>query len=61
MWFTNFFLFKKTKKEIGKIYEDEKKKLDLDEYTKRLVIAKKKLNSIQAIIIAVQVNILYFL
>jgi len=47
--------------EISKIYEDEKKKLDLDEYTKRLVVAKKRLSSVQATIISVQerVNRLY--
>lgn len=40
--------------EISKIYEDERKKLDLDEYTKRLVVAKKRLHSVQATIISVQ-------
>ncbi|RNA01926.1 SNARE-associated Snapin [Brachionus plicatilis] len=40
--------------EIGKIYEDEKKRIDLDEHTKRLVLTKKKLNSVQATILAVQ-------
>ena len=43
-------------KEIGKIYDEEKKKLDLDEYTKKLVQTKKKLNTIQATIISVQVS-----
>lgn len=50
--FNNRFL---TLKEIGKIYDEEKKKLDLDEYTKKLVQTKKKLNTIQATIISVQV------
>ncbi|CAF0883437.1 unnamed protein product [Brachionus calyciflorus] len=40
--------------QISVIYEDEKKKVDLDEYTKRLVQTKKKLNSVQATILAVQ-------
>ena len=48
-----YFIFLFT--EIIKIYDDEKKKLDLDDYTKRLVIAKKRLNTIQATIISVQV------
>ena len=42
-------------KEISVIYEDEKKKLDLDEYTKKLVMSKKRLNTVQATVIAVQV------
>lgn len=54
--FNNRFL---TLKEIGKIYDEEKKKLDLDEYTKKLVQTKKKLNTIQATIISVQVINLY--
>lgn len=44
------------KKEISKIYEDEKKKLELDEYTRRLTISKKKLHSVQATIMSVQVQ-----
>ena len=40
--------------EISKIYEDEKKKLELDEYTKRLIQTKKRLNSVHAIIMSVQ-------
>jgi hypothetical protein len=43
-------------KEISQIYEEDKKKIDLDEYTKRLIQSKKKINTIQATIISIQVT-----
>ena len=43
-------------KEIGNVYEEDRKKLDLDESAKRLIAARKRLNTVQATIIAVQVS-----
>lgn len=43
--------------EISIIYEEDKKKLDLDDYAKRLTQAKKRLNIVQATIISVQVSL----
>jgi hypothetical protein len=53
-------LFKiESKIEISYIYEDERKKLELDEYTKRLAQAKKRINTVQAITISVHVTFFF--